>query len=96
MDGGGVFFVSFHGKWFDPPKEEAPKAFALLMLNPAALGMSPLHYTVIFHYPVGLACTILGQAECASRLNALAATPDVHLREAVCDYLESAFHQRCR
>jgi hypothetical protein len=33
VDGGGVFFIWFHGKWFNPPKQEAPKTLALLMLT---------------------------------------------------------------
>jgi hypothetical protein len=96
VDGGGVFFVSFHGKWFDPPKEEAPKTLALLMLNPAALGWSPTHYATIFQHPVGLALAILGKTELIARLKALAATPDRTLRETVCGYLESEFDQACR
>jgi hypothetical protein len=96
VDAGGVFFVSFHGKWFDPPKQEAPRILALLMLNPAALGMSTAHYSIIFNNPVMLARTILGEKEIVERLKALATSPDLELRESACYYLKDQFRIPCR
>jgi hypothetical protein len=96
VDAGGVFFISFHGKWFDPPEKDAPTVLALLMLNPAALGMTPSHYAVIFHYAVTLARTILGEEETVKRLKALATSQDPAVRTSVCSYLDSQFRQPCR
>jgi hypothetical protein len=99
VDAGGVFFVSLHGKWFNPPKQEAPRMLALLMLNPAALGMSTAHYSIIFNTPVQLVRTILGDAEMAERLSDLAASTassDRDLHEAVCYYLKDQLGRSCR
>jgi hypothetical protein len=96
VDGGGVYFVSFHGTWFDPPKREAPRILALLMLNPAALGMSADHYSVIFNHAVQLARTILGESEIVSCLKALATSQDPELQKAACYYLRDQFGSSCR
>jgi hypothetical protein len=96
VDGGGVFFVAFHGKWFSPPKQEAPRVLALLMLNPAALGMSSAHYSIIFNNPVMLARTILGEAETEDRLKALATSSDPELHRSACYYLKDQFGSPCR
>jgi hypothetical protein len=97
VDGGGVYFVSLHGKWSDPPKGEGPRMLALLMLNPAALGVTASVYSVVFQTPVSLARVILGEKETADRLKSLAAgTSDADLRDSVCAYLSSQFSYSCR
>ena len=95
VDGGGVFSISFHGKWFDPPEKDAPTVLALLMLNPEALGWTPSHYAVVFYYAVSLARTILGEEETVKRLKALATRQDPDIRTSVCSYLDSQFRQPC-
>jgi hypothetical protein len=96
VDAGAVFFASFHGRFTAAGKPEDWKRFALLFLNPEALGMSPAHYSVIFYYPVQLVRTILGDTECVEALRALSAYPDVSLHESVCTYLNSNFQQSCK
>jgi hypothetical protein len=82
VDAGGVYFVSVHGKWSDPPKGEAARLFALLMLNEPAMGgvLSPDNLTLF--------TLVLGVDEAGQRLSALAAgTRDDQLRKWVCNYL---------
>jgi len=96
VDGGGVFFASFHASFSASGKPEDRKRFAYLFLNPGALGMSPAHYALILHNPVELARAILGETECADALRALSSYPDVKLHDSACGYLEHSFRQSCK
>jgi len=85
VDSGGVYFVSIHVKWPNPPKGEAARLFALLLLNPAVLGGA------LSANSLDLFTLILGEDGAGERLRALAAgTRDDHLRRWVCDYLRSS------
>jgi hypothetical protein len=68
-----------------PPKGEAARLFALLLLNETALG------GVLNMDNLTLFTLILGEDEAGQRLSALAAgTRDDQLRKWVCNYLRSS------
>jgi len=96
VSAGGVYFISFHGRWFAPPEKDAPTVLALLMLSPAALGWTPSHYATVFYYAVTLPRVILGEEETVKRLKALTIGQDPDIRSSVCSYLDSELRQPCR
>jgi hypothetical protein len=96
VDVGGVLFVAFKYKWEKIPALSAPRVFASVLLDPAALGLRRTHRERLFEV-IDISRSILEPAEFISRMQAVAAHfPDTDLNRSICGYLESEFNQGCR
>jgi len=95
VDGGGAYFIAFHWKWADVPKADAPRVFALLALDPAAIDLGPERYYLALT-SVEVARSILGDRELAVQLKALAARPIAELHKQACGYLEAELGEPCK
>lgn len=96
VDAGGPFFFTFHVAW--GPHAAGPDSeryFGSLLLSPSATGLSPEEYAQSFIKPAGLACWILGRADCIQRIRDMATTDNRKLHDAACEFLYSQFHEGC-
>jgi hypothetical protein len=95
VDGGGAYFVAFHWKWTDVPKEAVPRLFALLALDPVAIDLGPEEYYMALS-SVEVARSILGDKELVVQLKALATRPNAELNKQACGYLEAELRESCK
>jgi hypothetical protein len=96
VDAGGAYFASFHWKWANVPKGAEQRVFATLLMDPAALGLSPGNYDEAVRN-LYIAQSILGEQEVAVRVRALAALPGhPELRRDACGYLSGTLKEPCK
>jgi hypothetical protein len=97
VDAGGPFFFTFHEKWTPQTAGADPERhFGQLLLSPRATGLTPEEYAQSFFKPAGLACWILGNADCMQRIRSLAAIDNRALHDAACKFLDYQFGEKCR
>jgi hypothetical protein len=95
FDGGTHLFIGTYAKWDDSSGAPPRQQLGTLLLTPSANSETLEDYA---HYlwDVGdIACELLGRAECARRIKALAQMGNPALREGACGFLKGQLGEDC-
>ena len=92
---GSAFFYGLFAKWDKASGVQPKKTVAELLLTPSANAETLEEYSNAIWELGDFACSLLGEAECVSRLMELSHLGNPSLREAACRYLRVQQRQSC-
>jgi hypothetical protein len=94
-DVGGAHFIGLLSRWDESHGLSARRHLGSLLLDPAANSDTLSDYAGYLGVVAAIACELLGQADCTSRLRALAGLGNAPLRDAACGLLNGLYGTGC-
>jgi hypothetical protein len=95
FDGGTDRFIGFFSTWEQNPRLSAGRQLGTLLLTPRASSDTLEDYGRYLWDVGDIACELLGKAECAQRIRALADLGNPVLRENACHFLKGQLDEDC-
>jgi hypothetical protein len=95
FDAYGIYWtwLPFEESALEVPNPE--RRFAELLLTPDTNSSSIRSFVSTFQQSAMLACDLLGEEECMTKIKQLADTANPAVRDAACKYLDLSFQERC-